>query len=509
MNGQPPRGFWATSGQLAGQLAGDNPETSAPKMSDAMVVVLAACLVTAMVASVLACLAFMFYRKRAAEHRLQMQRQAELEEGKSGSHDPRRDAMGGSTGSRDGSQGGSAGGSGPSALTPGARRSRGILQGLLRDSMPVHDSSDSYTVPEVVDRVALTAELARSKFGPRNLAAQDGEGSSDSSNGSDGVRRGRSYGAGLLQPPATAAGGVSTTSMASDACLARLQSAISVMSQDVLSRRLQYAAGGADGSPVYPAGGQQGGVARRSPLVLGQTQQPQQQQQLWLTPPLEAAGEEQLQRQASGSLLARSSSSSLARSSMHAAGSPSALVAIDQQQQQRDGWDPGVEAVETPGQQQQRATGAGGGVKTTLLTAGGALTAAGAGGGLAKSSYGSSQASRIGCSGGLEQLKLLQLVGQGTFGQVYKALWRRRCVAVKVLQLPATAGSSDVPWKGMGRTTSHREKMAVMETVVSTTMRWAWVLAGVAAMLCRPPVVGYCSSSRYKRPVVVMLIATC
>jgi hypothetical protein len=28
-----------------------------------------------------------------------------------------------------------------------------------------------------------------------------------------------------------------------------------------------------------------------------------------------------------------------------------------------------------------------------------------------------------------------------------------------------------VPWRGMGRTTSHREKMAVMETVVSTTMR--------------------------------------
>jgi hypothetical protein len=97
---------------------------------------------------------------------------------------------------------------------------------------------------------------------------------------------------------------------------------------------------------------------------------------------------------------------------------------------------------------------------------------------LAKSSYGSSQASRMGSSSGIEQLKLLQLVGQGTFGQVYKALWRRRCVAVKVLQLPATAGSSDVPWRGMGRATSHREKMAVMETVVSTTMRCGRGLCG-------------------------------
>jgi serine/threonine protein kinase len=71
----------------------------------------------------------------------------------------------------------------------------------------------------------------------------------------------------------------------------------------------------------------------------------------------------------------------------------------------------------------------------------------------------------------LGELKLLQLVGQGTFGQVYKALWRRRCVAVKVLQLPATAGNSDAsPWAGVARESSHREKMAVMETVVSTTM---------------------------------------
>jgi serine/threonine protein kinase len=71
----------------------------------------------------------------------------------------------------------------------------------------------------------------------------------------------------------------------------------------------------------------------------------------------------------------------------------------------------------------------------------------------------------------LGELKLLQLVGQGTFGQVYKALWRRRCVAVKVLQLPATVGNSDAsPWAGVARVSSHREKMAVMETVVSTTM---------------------------------------
>jgi serine/threonine protein kinase len=111
---------------------------------------------------------------------------------------------------------------------------------------------------------------------------------------------------------------------------------------------------------------------------------------------------------------------------------------------------------------------------------------------LAKSSYGSSQASRMGSSSGIEQLKLLQLVGQGTFGQVYKALWRRRCVAVKVLQLPATAGSSDVPWRGMGRATSHREKMAVMETVVSTTMRCGRDLRGTQRAGVYEHMLGHC-----------------
>jgi serine/threonine protein kinase len=86
----------------------------------------------------------------------------------------------------------------------------------------------------------------------------------------------------------------------------------------------------------------------------------------------------------------------------------------------------------------------------------------------------------------LGELKLLQLVGQGTFGQVYKALWRRRCVAVKVLQLPATAGGSDVtPWAGVARVSSHREKMAVMETVVSTTMSHPNIVqVRAAALLC-------------------------
>lgn len=124
-------------------------------------------------------------------------------------------------------------------------------------------------------------------------------------------------------------------------------------------------------------------------------------------------------------------------------------------------------------QQQQR--GAAGNTRGAAVWAAGAAAATKP---LSKSSLGCSAASRMGSSGGVDQLKLLELVGQGTFGQVYKALWRRRCVAVKVLQLPATAGSSDVPWKGMGRASSHREKMAVMETVVSTTMRWVHMHIG-------------------------------
>jgi len=483
-NGQPPRGFWATGG-----LTAEQPDGNPNKLSDATVVVLAACLVTAVVASVLACLAFVFWRKRAAENRQQRAQRAAATDGELGSV-----KAGSEPGSRASDQHGRTGhgssgepdvsgsGSGMGVLAGGRRfRGSGILPGLLRDSMPVHDSSDSYNIPEAVDRAALTAELARSKFGPRNLSAQDDGRSTSSSGGSSGGGRG-GRGRDRDRPPAAAGGGASTTSMASDACLQRLQSAITTMSQDVLSRRLQYAMG-ADGSPVVmgmAAAGTAVGLGRPSPLSLAQGGQQQERQ--GLTPPLEGSDADgnAFQQQHSGSLLGRRSSSPLGRASTHHGSPNAAAVAAATalaEQQQREG-SGGLEAADAqpfgprvPGVVPTKALSQGGGPAALADAA----ACGGGAGGLAKSSVGSA-ASRMGSLGGIEQLKLLQLVGQGTFGQVYKALWRRRCVAVKVLQLPATAGSSDVPWRGMGRATSHREKMAVMETVVSTTMRYALVL---------------------------------
>jgi hypothetical protein len=78
-----------------------------------------------------------------------------------------------------------------------------------------------------------------------------------------------------------------------------------------------------------------------------------------------------------------------------------------------------------------------------------------------------------------QQVKLLGVIGRGTFASVYRATWRGRVVAVKVLHLPAhgvlTAGQSQPPAGRFGEAAgslslqSH-ERMAVMEAVVSTTM---------------------------------------
>jgi hypothetical protein len=47
-----------------------------------------------------------------------------------------------------------------------------------------------------------------------------------------------------------------------------------------------------------------------------------------------------------------------------------------------------------------------------------------------------------------------------------------------------------VPWRGMGCSTSHREKMAIMETVVSTTMRYAVLGEGGVVALLMPHTCG-------------------
>lgn len=58
-------------------------------------------------------------------------------------------------------------------------------------------------------------------------------------------------------------------------------------------------------------------------------------------------------------------------------------------------------------------------------------------------------------------LQLVQEIGRGSFASVYKALWRGRVVAVKLVQLPCSG--NDARQQAAAR-------MAVMETVVTTTM---------------------------------------
>jgi hypothetical protein len=399
-----------------------------------MVVLLVVLLVSTGIVCVLGLLALAIWRRRAAA------RAAAAGTSKS------------QPGSAPASHSGGAGGSGGVVLNIGAAAAAAGMQypvlppGLLAHDIsgPVYDSSDSF---HVQDRVALTQELARlsrqlepaaQMRGGRGAAGSSSDGSSD---GSDRQQR---------LPPAAAAGGISATSAASDACLQRLQSAITSMSQDVLSRRLQYALG-ADGSPLVMGMGDGGGeLARPSPMG---------QQAGGASPRL------------SGPLLARTS---------HRSNASSGLLA---EQQQLEGSGGSAAAAAVAGCSAGRLARLSPAARIPSQGAGAAIWTAGAppgAAGAAAASVGSmrSAGSSSGAGSGIESLKLLQLIGQGTFGQVYKALWRRRCVAVKVLQLPVTSGSSDMPWRGVGRVTSHREKMAVMETVVSTTMRWVVCVGG-------------------------------
>jgi hypothetical protein len=64
------------------------------------------------------------------------------------------------------------------------------------------------------------------------------------------------------------------------------------------------------------------------------------------------------------------------------------------------------------------------------------------------------------------ELQILGLIGRGSFASVFRAIWRGRCVALKVVQLPASAaGDGDDDLSAL-----QRERMAVMEAVISATM---------------------------------------
>ncbi|KAF8060070.1 AMSH1 [Scenedesmus sp. PABB004] len=391
----PPEGFWNGATPAAG---------AGRRLSDSLVVVLAVCLVIAVVVTVLAILAVMLWRRRNAEALAAAAAAAELKAGsarRGGTSDG--GGSGGSSGVRRGSGGGARGGgllalSGSSALL----------------DAPVHDSSDSYPLS---DRAALTVELARSQLGggePHDLEAGGGRGP---------------------------AGGTRSASMVSDACLQRLHSAITTMSQDVLSRRLHVANGNALGTPTAAAA-----AAAAASAPLGRPS------------PLGALAAQREGGEASGSQHAAAAAATaqqqLARDSAVSRASGSAVDAAS-------GVSSASLAGEAPAADGGAAAEGGAAQLARASPAAGALAAPAGRRGLAAMAGPTA----------LGELKLLQLVGQGTFGQVYKALWRRRCVAVKVLQLPASAGSGDVaPWMGIGRVSSHREKMAVMEAVVSTTM---------------------------------------
>jgi hypothetical protein len=84
----------------------------------------------------------------------------------------------------------------------------------------------------------------------------------------------------------------------------------------------------------------------------------------------------------------------------------------------------------------------------------------------ADSAAAAAAAATIGGASTQSDIQIVVLIGRGSFASVYRAIWRGRCVALKVVQLPAVAGGDDE----LGTAEQTRERMAVMEAVVSVTM---------------------------------------
>jgi hypothetical protein len=57
------------------------------------------------------------------------------------------------------------------------------------------------------------------------------------------------------------------------------------------------------------------------------------------------------------------------------------------------------------------------------------------------------------------QVQCLELLGEGTYGKVYKGLWKGSIVAVKTIVLPSAMSGQE-----------KREKMAIMEAAISSAL---------------------------------------